>query len=134
MISDNTIVLSNASWNLDKSEIQTIALGILVRRDTRLPYFVGNRYIGVLDSNITTIHADYELTKKYVISVDQEFDFTHGQNVYSNVSLVRRFDTFYLIGRYYFDEITGENGFSVNIAPLGFGQALDTGSFNTFRR
>ncbi len=133
-ISDNTVVLSDASWNLDKSEIQTIAIGILVRRDTRMSYFIGNRYIGVLDSNITSVHADYELSKKYVISVDQEFDFTHGQNVYSNVSIVRRFDTFYLIGRYFFDEVTGENGFSVNVIPYGFGQGIDTGSFNTFRR
>ena len=133
-ISDNTVLLSDASWNLDKSEIQTMSLGILVRRDTRLSYFIGDRYIGDDNSNITSIHADYEISKKYIVSLDQEFDFIHGQDVSSSIALVRRFDTFYLIGRYFYDEVTRDNGFSINVLPLGFGGGVDTGAFQTYRR
>jgi lipopolysaccharide export system protein LptA len=133
-ISDNTVVLADASWNLDKSEIQTMAIGVLVRRDVRMSYFIGNRYIGDANSNITSVHVDYQISSKYMLGLDQEFDFTQGHNVYSSIGLLRRFDTFYLVAGYSYDEVTKQNGFTFNIIPIGFGQGLNTGQFQTFRR
>lgn len=133
-ISDNTLVLADTSYNLDKMDVQTIAVGVLFRRGDRLSTYIGNRYISDLNSNITTISSNYELTTKYTLNFDQEFDFTQGHNVFSSIGLLRKFDTFYIAGRYFFDEVTGENGFSFNLYPIGLGQGLDTGSFQTFRR
>ena len=122
------------SYNLDRGSVQTLAIGVLVRRDEKLSYFIGNRYIAELDSNITSIHADYELTSKYLLSLDQEFDFTLGKNVYSSLAVIRKFDTFLMSFSYNFDETTHQNGISFNLYPIGFGYGLDTSEFNTFRR
>jgi hypothetical protein len=130
--SDNTVMLGDMSYNLDSGTLQTLALGLLVRRDERFSYFVGNRYVAALDSNITSVHADYEFTTKYLLDVDQEFDFTQGKNVFSSVAMVRKFDTFIMALRYFYDETSKENGISFNVYPMGLGQGFDSGSFNTF--
>src|SRR5258708_10286105 len=100
-------------------EEQTIALGILLRRGERLSTSIVNRYMEELNSNITSVAVTYELTSKYTINFDQEFDFTQGHNVFSSLGIARRFDTFYLAGEYFFDEVTGQSGFSFNIYPIG---------------
>src|SRR6202000_2366116 len=56
-INDNTVVLADAQYNLDESKLATAALGILVRRDPIESYYIGNRYIADLNSNIVTISA-----------------------------------------------------------------------------
>jgi hypothetical protein len=40
--------------------------------------------------------------------------------------VVRSFDRFILAFNFSHDEISNQTGFSVNIAPIGFGQALGT--------
>ena len=133
-LTDNTVLLADTSFNLDRSNLQTLGIGLLVRRDTRLSYFVSNRYVADLNSNITGIHVDYQMTPKYTLDLDQQFDFTQGQNVYSSAALVRQFDTFFMAIRYYVDETTNQKGVSFNIFPSGLGQGLDTSAFSTFRR
>lgn len=133
-LSDNTVLLGDASENLDRGRLATLAAGVLVRRDTRLSYYIGNRYIADLNSNITSVHADYEMTPKYTLDLDQEFDFTQGKNVISSVAVLRKFDTFFVSFRYYVDETTNDKGFSFNLYPIGLGQGFDTNSFQTFRR
>ena len=126
--SDNTVLLGDMSYNLDRGSLQTLALGILIRRDEKLSYFIGNRYVAAVDSNITSIAVNYELTTKYILSLDQEFDLTQGNNVYSSAAMIRRFDTFYMAFRYFFDETTKQNGISFNLYPMGLGHGLDTNS------
>src|SRR5206468_11582042 len=61
-ISDNTVVLADTTYNIDKAEVQTIGIGVLLRRGDRLSTFVGNRYISDLNSNIISVAANYELS------------------------------------------------------------------------
>ncbi|HWE03636.1 MAG TPA: LPS assembly protein LptD [Tepidisphaeraceae bacterium] len=133
-LSDNTVVLGDTSFNLDRGRLATLAMGILVRRDTRFSYFVGNRYVADLNSNITSVHADYEITSKYTLDLDQQFDFIQSKNVISSVAILRKFDTFMMAFRYYVDETTHESGFGFNLFPIGLGQGFDTSSFDTFRK
>ena len=96
---------------------------------------LGNRYVARLGfEDITSINVNYEFTTKYYLSVDQEFDMTQGANVYSSASIARRFDTFYMAVRYYYDETSKQSGFSFNLYPMGLGQGLDTNSFSTFHK
>jgi hypothetical protein len=60
-ISDTTVVLADAQYNLDQYELATTSIGLAVQRDPRLNYFVGTRYIGQINSTIATISANYEL-------------------------------------------------------------------------
>jgi len=133
-LSDNTVLLGDTSFNLDRTNLQTLGIGLLVRRDTRLSYYVSNRYIADLNSNITGIHADYQISPKYTVSIDQQFDFTQGQNVYSSAAILRQFDTFVIAFRYFNDETSNQSGVTFNIYPTALGMGMDTSQFQTFHR
>ena len=125
-ISDNTVLLANAQENLDKTRLATASVGLVVRRDTRLDYYLGNRYIADIHSNITTAAVDYQLTSKYSMSFSQSVDFGLGKNVESAFALSRRFDNFFLIIKATNDETTGQSGFGINILPVGVGYGINT--------
>jgi len=78
--------------NADKRKLATASIGLVAQRDERMSYYVGNRYIDELHSNITTVAIDYQVSSKYNLSFAQSFDFGLGENVVSSVSVVRRFD------------------------------------------
>jgi hypothetical protein len=118
-ISDETVVLADMSENLDTGTLATAAIGVLVRRDVRLSYFVENRYVQDLNANITSFHIDYNLTNKYALGIDQSFNFSNSQDVSSGISLRRSFDNLFLTISWYRDLTTNVNSFSVQITPLG---------------
>jgi lipopolysaccharide export system protein LptA len=118
-ISDETVLLADMSENLDKGDLATAAIGVLVRRDVRLSYFVENRYVQDLNANITSINLNYNLTNKYDVGIDQSFNFSNGQDVSSGISIARHFDNVTLTVSAYRDLTTNTNSFSVQITPLG---------------
>lgn len=120
-ISDTTALLADAQYNLDENELATASVGLAVRRDPRLSYFVGTRYIHELDSNITTVAADYELSRKYTLSLAQSFDFGDNGTVSSSIAVTRRFDRFFGMFRYYYSARDNEQGISINVIPEGLG-------------
>lgn len=128
-IADSTVIIADVSQNLDKNRLATASIGLVAQRGEHLTYFIGNRYIADLDSNITSFAFDYELTQKYSFSFYQGFDFSANKNVETSVGIIRRFDSFFLIARAYHNEISGENSFGINIVPNGIGYGLDTGAF-----
>lgn len=134
-ISDNTVLLADAQYNLDARKLATAAVGVLVRRDVVWSLYLGNRYIADLNSNITTAAASYDISPKYQLAFGQSFDFGLNQNVSSSVSIVRKFDRFIFVVSFNRDEISGQTGFSVNFYPIGFGQGFATSSAaGPFRR
>ena len=125
-ISDNTVVLGDAQYNLNESKLATAALGVLVRRDVVLSFYLGNRYIADLNSNITTVAASYQISPKYTLAASQAFDFGLGQNVSSSFAAIRYFDRFIMVLRLSYDEIGNQTSVSFNLIPIGFGQGLGT--------
>lgn len=125
-ISDQTVLLADVQYNLDKSELATAGVGLIARRDERLTYFLGNRYIEELGSNITTAAAWYQISPKYTIAVSQSFDFGLGQNVASSIQFVRYFDRFIAAIKIYHNSSTDQSGFGFNIFPTGVGYGLDS--------
>ena len=126
-VSDATAIITDTEWNADESEIATTAIALVVRRDPRLTYYVGTRYIEELTSNIMTVAASYQLTAKYTLGVSQSYDFADSENVSTNFSVTRRFDRFYAILRVYNDSVNDESGFRISIAPEGFGSTGPAG-------
>ena len=134
-LSDSTEVISDAEYNLDKRTLATASAGLAVLRGERLSYFVGQRYIQPLNSNITTFAANYQLTTKYTIAFQQSFDFGIERNVSSQFSVIRHFDRFFASVTLRYDEIGNTSGFMVNILPEGLGNTGGaTGSRNVFQR
>ena len=120
-LTDTTVVLADAQYNLDFDKLATAALGVLIRRDVAESWYIGNRYIADLNSNIVTITGNYQISPKYSIGFGQSFDFGLGKDVSSNISVVRSFDRFIMVFTFSHDAISNQTGFSFNIAPIGFG-------------
>jgi hypothetical protein len=125
-LSDNTVLISDAQWNADQERLATASIGLIAQRGERLTYFLGNRYIADLDSNITTFAFDYQLTPKYTAIFSQSYDFGVTENVESFAAILRRFDTFTVMVRVFHNEVTEQSGVGFNIVPRGVGYGLDT--------
>lgn len=123
-ITDNTVVLGDAQYNLDEHKLATAAVGILVRRDPVQSWYVGNRYIADLKSNIVSVSGNYLISPKYSVGFSQSFDFGLGKDVSSSISVARTFDRFVMSFNFSHDQISNQTGFSFSVAPMGFGQGL----------
>jgi hypothetical protein len=121
-LSDTTAILGDVEYNLDKNTLATASIGIAVQRSDRLGYFIGQRYIQPLASNILTTAVTYELTSKYTFAVRQSYDFGVQAEVTSDFSIIRHFDRFFVSFTLRYDEIGGNSGFEVNIFPEGLGK------------
>ena len=126
-ISDTTIVLADADYNLDAGEWATASAGVIVRRDEHLTYLLSQRYIQDLNSNIAGLVALYEMSRKYSVLFQQSYDFGQSQNVSSAVQIRRKFDTFYVAFTVSYNLIDNQSGFSVNVYPAWFGYGIDAG-------
>jgi hypothetical protein len=122
-VSDTTIILGDVQYNLDEQQLATASVGMIARRDTRVAYFAGIRYIEDLDSSIVTVALSYELTRKYSIGVRQSYDFGDSDNVYSSLSFQRRFDRFLMMASLYNNSTDDSKGISFGIFPEGLGGA-----------
>lgn len=124
-ISDNTVVLADVNQNIDEGKLATAGIGVLARRDERLTYFLGNRYIDELNSNISSVAVIYQLSPKYTLVASQAFDFGISENVNSGFGVVRQFDAFVVEVSASHDSITGQRNFNFNIYPKGIGFGLN---------
>jgi hypothetical protein len=122
-VSDTTAVISDVEYNLDKNKVATASVGFAAQRGDRVNYFLGQRYIQPLNSNITTFITNYQLTTKYSLSYTQSFDFGVRHNVDSGITLIRHFDRFFAAFTLRYDAIGNESGFMFNLYPEGLGKA-----------
>ena len=126
-LSDTTVAMADLQYNLDESEWATASAGLVVRRDERLSYFASLRYIELLDSNIASVLAQYELSRKYQLTFQQSYDFGRSENVTSAIELKRRFDTFFVTFTFSYSLVDEQTGFSINIYPNWVRYGLDYG-------
>ncbi len=131
-ISDDTILIGDVQYNVEEKKIATAAIGLAVRRDERLSYTIGNSYINELDSNITSVGISYMVSKKYTLGYSQSFDFGRNESVSFNTTLTRKFDTFAMIFRINYDEITGESSIGFNLQPQGANGAFGSDTAQAF--
>jgi hypothetical protein len=121
-------VLGDAEYNVDKNTLATASIGLAAQRGDRLTYFLGQRYIEALDSNITSFAASYAITQKYTLGFRQSFDFGQNHNVISEVTFVRHFDRFFAALTLRYDAIGSDTGFLFNVYPEGLGRNAGTGT------
>jgi hypothetical protein len=120
-ISDSMTVLSDVEQNLDQQKLATASIGVAILRDTRLSYYIANRYIADLNSNVITFEIEYQLDNKYNLQATESLDLAQNKDVFYTFTLNRNFDNFLLSAQVYYDQATASHGFSVNIHPLGTG-------------
>ena len=123
-VSDSTAILTDGSYNLDESVLATASVGLAVRRDTRLSYYVGLRYIEPLEANLLTLAATYQISAKYTIGASSSFGVGEDDRVYAAGSIQRRFDRFTAVVSVYYDDVEDLGGLNLSIIPEGLGAAL----------
>ena len=131
-VSDDMVLLGDVQYNVEENRLATAAVGLAVRHDERLSYTVGNSYINDLDSNITSVGLSYMISKKYTLGYYQSFDFGRDENVNFTTSLTRKFDTFAMLFRVSYDEITGESSMGFSLSPVGAGGSFGTDTAQAF--
>lgn len=125
-ISDTTVILSDANWNMDDQDLATTSIGLAVQRDVRLGYFLGTRYIGEINSTIASVAANYMLTTKYTLAFSESYNITDGQNETTNFTIIRNFDRFLVSLTIYYDAVEEQSGFEFGIFPTGLGYGLSS--------
>jgi len=130
-ISDTTVVLSDVQWNLDEQTLATTSVGLAARRDPRLSYFTGLRYIGEVNSTIASLAFDYQLTSKYTVSLAQAFDLSDNGRNSTNVTVKRRFDRFFVTVNVFYDDLEDTSGVSFGIFPEGLSAGATTADFQS---
>jgi len=127
-VSDTTIVLADQQYNVDESQLATAAAGLAVQRDPRVAYYLEQRYVEALDSNITSFAISYELSAKYRLDFNQSYDFSQTNNVNTSFTVNRRFDRLIASVTVYTDNVNDETGFRFFLLPEGV-NARGAGSF-----
>jgi hypothetical protein len=118
--SDTAVVLADENFNADHQQLAQASVGLAVLHDLRTTYFIGQRYIDPLSSNITTVAVGYQLTAKYSFSFSQSYDFGNStHDVSSDFQIMRSFDRFYATVDFYYDKSSDEGGFRVSLLPTG---------------
>jgi hypothetical protein len=128
-VSDNTAVLTDMQYNLDEMTLATASIGVAVQRESRMAYFLGTRYIGELNSTIASFVMNYDLSAKYAIRFSESINLSDRENQDTSVSLVRKFDKFFMIFTYYYDAVNDEQGFRFGLYPEGFAYGLTSDTF-----
>ncbi|HEY7089052.1 MAG TPA: hypothetical protein VH518_13240, partial [Tepidisphaeraceae bacterium] len=131
-MSDTTAVLSDMYMNLDEFTLATSSIGIAVQRDTRMAYFLGLRYIGELNSTIASAVLNYDLSAKYAIRISESVNLSTQQNQDTSISVVRRFDKFFMVFTVFHDQVNDDSGFRFAIFPEGFAYGLSTDQFQQY--
>jgi hypothetical protein len=99
---------------------------LAARRDPRVTYFAGIRYIGVIHSTIATLAFDYRLTPKYSLSLAQAFDLSDNGRNTTNFIITRRFDRFYATVSFVYDDVEDTTGVRFGLFPEGLGYGLQS--------
>jgi hypothetical protein len=118
-ISDDTAIISDVQWNMDKHELAIAEAGLAISRGSRLSYYIGDSYIQALESQVLSFNANYNLTNKYNLNFNQSLDFGLSRAEVTYLTVTRRFDVFSISVSVYHDEINRVNGFNVNLFPAG---------------
>jgi hypothetical protein len=119
-ISDTTSLLADDAWSLDGHELATASVGLAAWRDERLSYYLDDRYVQVLHSQVVSFSANYELTRKYTLQFGQSFNFGDSNDISSVLTVIRQFDTFSFSVTVFHDAISNQSGFNINLIPAGF--------------
>ena len=116
-ISDSTVIMSDQQYSLVSNDLATASVGIAARRGERITYYIGNRYINELNSNIVSFMLNYELSTRYSLGMNQAYDYGENERVTSGFSAIRRFDRFFVALTLTVDDQSNDTGMFISVRP-----------------
>lgn len=124
-LSDTTALLSDMNFDIQSSVVQQFNVGFSHMRWPNLSYYIGSRYlrrVEVMDeegSNAFVFAATYVLDPRYTIVFSQQFDFDYGENVRSDITLIRRYHRIYWGITFSADESLDSHAIVFSLWPEG---------------
>jgi hypothetical protein len=120
-ISDSTVFLADGNYDTNSRRLARWDLGVAVQRDPRLRYYLGVRRIEDLNSDVITAGTTYKINSQYSVSFLEQFDteFNGGQNLATSVTVLRKFERWYLGGTFVIDHRTNDLGLYLTVWPEG---------------
>lgn len=130
---DTSLILADANMNLDHQDLATAGIGFLAGRGDRITYFTGLRYIGEVDSTIASFAMSYQLTLKYTVNFSIAVDLDRTSSKGGSVSIVRKFDRFFIGAGAYYDAVENQSGFTVSFYPEGLQGSVNSGQLSSLQ-
>lgn len=118
-ISDSTVLLHDANWDLNDGQLDVSNLSLAVERSPRLAYFLGWRMIDETNSNLLGGGINYRLSPKHTVALRESFDLQRGETEEFNIIYIRKLPRWYLAFTFELDETEDDVGVSVAIWPEG---------------
>ena len=124
-LTDTTALLSDMNFDIQSSVVQQFNVGFSHMRWPNLSYYIGSRYlrrVEVMDeegSNAFVFAATYVLDPRYTIVFSQQFDFDYGENVRSDITLIRRYHRIYWGITFSADESLDSHAIVFSLWPEG---------------
>ncbi len=124
-LSDTTAILSDMNFDVRSGVVQQFNIGFSHLRWPNLSYYIGSRYlrrVQVLDeegSNAFTFAATYALDPRYTVVFSQQLDFDYGDNIRSDITLIRRYHRMYWALTYSVDKSLDRHTIAFSIWPQG---------------
>ena len=120
-VSDSTTLLGAANYDLDTDKLGRGSIGLTVSRDPRLRYYLGLRYIEALESSLGTVGLYYKISRKYSLSVFEQYDFNleGGRNEATSATIVRKFSRLYAAITITYDRTYDEVSVVLSVWPEG---------------
>jgi hypothetical protein len=119
----NVRALADEDWSIDNQKLEKFDTGLAVDQSPNLSYFFGNQYLGPLSTDQWTVAVNYQLTRKYIVSLVQSYDFSLAHNVASGITLVRKLPRFYTAVTLSYNADTKDTAVFFSIFPAGYPQA-----------
>jgi FAD/FMN-containing dehydrogenase len=114
------------NFDIQSSVVQQFNVGFSHMRWPNLSYYIGSRYLRRFDnglgeegSNAFVFAATYVLDPRYTIVFSQQFDFDYGENVRSDITLIRRYHRIYWGITFSADESLDSHAIVFSLWPEG---------------
>jgi hypothetical protein len=125
-LGDTFAILSDMNFDIQSGVVQQFNIGFSHLRWPNLSYYVGTRYLRRFDngfgeesSNAFTFAATYVIDPRYTVVLSQQFDFELGENIRSDITLIRRYHRIYWGITYSADESLDNHAIVFSIWPEG---------------
>jgi hypothetical protein len=124
-ISDTTDLFGGLNYNIHDGDISETDAGIAVQRSPRASYYIGHQFIKNADTfknanmDMLTTGASYQLNRKYIVAVGEQFDIERASSAYTQFLIIRKFPHWYGAFCVTMNPLRDEFGVSVSFWPEG---------------
>jgi hypothetical protein len=120
LLSDTFSILGQGTYDLDESAVSRGSIGAELRHTPLLSTHVEFRYLDASDNELLGVGWRYQLTPKYTVQIDPQWDFRADDFRAIGVRVTRRFPEFDLIVEVRHDEIEDDTIIGASLGRVLF--------------